>query len=577
MDLATALDLKSPDDVIEAKFGALKALHARKIKSLMQSLDAKDKDIAKLKVLGKDSRRTQMIQALRDKIRGIELVTDVVKEELGKRAEMSPEEVNDFVIRKTIAGPKRFRPLTREELENKVIDMEKKLAVKKAPSVAGSVAGGLETKSVAASEKSGASRRSKRDESKEEGDAAEEEEQRSAVGGGNSRSGGGGGGGGGTGAGGNVGSERDTGRIVQLMEEVEALRLSLDVSEGAVELQKEEVSRLRERNAQLVAGEEESDFATRQYREMRAAYEAMAEDLEACTRRLAEATEENMMLRGEADVASEQQTMELETLHDQCERLLGHNATLLVRLGEMEIEVDAAFADRAKAGNVSASAEAGEQAKTQALVAAEKRLLKVRDQLKQAEARVAELTSENQQIALLTNTLREKNVMIRDLNRKLDDRTASPSPDRARTASIGSLGSGRTGLPDDVAAMRRQVAELRDENKQLSQALSAAALGKSPTKQQQQQQSSSSSSSSSLSLSPLLTGSTALLGSLIDALVQQGPAAGRALTAAAGQAAERLLKILDGLGGDAGEAASLVDKAKVEALLELMDASEGKS
>jgi hypothetical protein len=45
---------------------------------------------------------------------------------------------------------------------------------------------------------------------------------------------------------------------VQLLEEVESLKTSLDVAEGAVELQKEEVSRLRERNAELVRGEEES-------------------------------------------------------------------------------------------------------------------------------------------------------------------------------------------------------------------------------------------------------------------------------------------------------------------------------
>ena len=36
-------------------------------------------------------------------------------------------EVNNFIIGKTISGPKRFRPLIREELENRIIELEKKL------------------------------------------------------------------------------------------------------------------------------------------------------------------------------------------------------------------------------------------------------------------------------------------------------------------------------------------------------------------------------------------------------------------------------------------------------------------
>lgn len=36
-----------------------------------------------------------------------ELVVDVVKEELGKKAGMGKEETNDWVIRKTVGGPLR--------------------------------------------------------------------------------------------------------------------------------------------------------------------------------------------------------------------------------------------------------------------------------------------------------------------------------------------------------------------------------------------------------------------------------------------------------------------------------------
>lgn len=38
---------------------------------------------------------------------GKELIVDVVKEELGKKADMGKEEMNDWVIRKTVGGPLR--------------------------------------------------------------------------------------------------------------------------------------------------------------------------------------------------------------------------------------------------------------------------------------------------------------------------------------------------------------------------------------------------------------------------------------------------------------------------------------
>lgn len=37
-----------------------------------------------------------------------ELVVDVLKEELGRAAGMAAEEVNDWVIRKTVGGPLRW-------------------------------------------------------------------------------------------------------------------------------------------------------------------------------------------------------------------------------------------------------------------------------------------------------------------------------------------------------------------------------------------------------------------------------------------------------------------------------------
>ena len=265
-----------------------------------------------MKVLGKDSRRTQMIQALRDKIRSMELVMDVIKVELGKsehpaRGKMSAEEVNEFVVEKTVGGPKRFRPLTREEMENKIAALEKSLLIKEKSlsksagggggggdhrSVAGSVAGSR-ANSIAGSRagsRPGTARsratdhngrdRGKENETDDEGKGNEVDNSPSAVRS-SARAGAAA-----AEAAVSAANERDTARIISLMEEVEALRMALDVAEGSVELQKEEVSRLRQRNSELVAGEEEADFNSRQYREMKASYDAMQGEGEGtCERR----------------------------------------------------------------------------------------------------------------------------------------------------------------------------------------------------------------------------------------------------------------------------------------------------
>ena len=126
--MATALDLCLDNDS-EAKFNALKSLHAKKLKSLMTTIDSKDKEIARLTVFTKDHHRGKMIDILKNKIKEQEYVNDIVKEELIKaNPDLKVKEINELIIRKTVdAGPKRFRPLSREELENKIIDLEKKV------------------------------------------------------------------------------------------------------------------------------------------------------------------------------------------------------------------------------------------------------------------------------------------------------------------------------------------------------------------------------------------------------------------------------------------------------------------
>lgn len=227
LDMATALELQLDYDQ-EMKFQALKNLQSKKIKYLMTSIDAKDKELMKLKILGKDNRRTQMIQALRNKLRDQELVCDVTKEELSRRNEMSVDEVNAYIIRKTLGGPKRFRPLSREELELKICELEKKLKrIGDGPSR--NVAPAQQISTCISSSK---------------GDF---EKFTSAP--------------------------DDLSTMARLADELQTSRTLLDSRDATIEQQREEVSRLRNRNSELRITDEEMNFQDRSNRELKASYD----------------------------------------------------------------------------------------------------------------------------------------------------------------------------------------------------------------------------------------------------------------------------------------------------------------
>jgi hypothetical protein len=233
MDMATALEL-SLESEQEAKFQALKNLQSKKIKYLMTSIDAKDKELAKLKVLGKDNRRTQMIQALRNKLRDQELVSDVTKEELSRRNDMTADEVNAYIMRKTLGGPKRFRPLSREELETKISELERKL---KRAGDGPSRSSANQANNVSTSSNVSFSRVSN-------------DISRSAA--------------------------DDLSTMAKLADELLNLRTTLDSKDATIEQQKEDVSRLRARNSELRVTDEEMDFQDRNYRELKTAYDQVS-------------------------------------------------------------------------------------------------------------------------------------------------------------------------------------------------------------------------------------------------------------------------------------------------------------
>ena len=79
-----------------------------------------------MKAQSKEHRRSSLITGLRDKFRESELVVDILKTELTIKTGMGVSEVNEFIVKRSLGGPKRFRPKSREELQNELIEVEKK-------------------------------------------------------------------------------------------------------------------------------------------------------------------------------------------------------------------------------------------------------------------------------------------------------------------------------------------------------------------------------------------------------------------------------------------------------------------
>lgn len=112
-----------------AKVGALKKAQDQKVRALMRSIGQLQAQIQTLKAQDQEHRRSALIQNLRKQQREQELLIDVLKQTLLEKLpefQNSRALVNDFVMKKTVGGPLRFRPKTREELENDLWQVEQK-------------------------------------------------------------------------------------------------------------------------------------------------------------------------------------------------------------------------------------------------------------------------------------------------------------------------------------------------------------------------------------------------------------------------------------------------------------------
>ncbi|KAE8914549.1 hypothetical protein PF005_g16667 [Phytophthora fragariae] len=118
-----AQDATEANPAVEAKVGALKAAQEQKVRALMRSINQLQEQLQALKAQGKEHRRSALIQELRTQQREQELLIDVLKQTLQEKVpefQDSRALVNDFVLKKAVGAPLRFRPKTREELENEL-------------------------------------------------------------------------------------------------------------------------------------------------------------------------------------------------------------------------------------------------------------------------------------------------------------------------------------------------------------------------------------------------------------------------------------------------------------------------
>jgi hypothetical protein len=117
----------------DAQVQALTNLHAQKIRALMKTINIQQDKMKKLEKDGKEHKRSDYIQKLERSRRNHELVVDVCKKAMVDKVDMfsnDMEKVNQWLIKETVGGPLRFRPDTREELQNKLKETQRKLEKK---------------------------------------------------------------------------------------------------------------------------------------------------------------------------------------------------------------------------------------------------------------------------------------------------------------------------------------------------------------------------------------------------------------------------------------------------------------
>lgn len=365
-----------------------------------------------------------MIQELRKKIRTHETINDIIKEELQKRTETTVEDMNNLIIRKTLAGPKRFRPLSREELENKIIELEKKSNKKAAGNAAPVVTTAAEAKSEAGAQPKRT--RNDNDTSINQGEKIDE-----------------------------------VGKFISLVEELDDLRRAIRSKDAVIDSQKEEIIRLRSRNAQLIVVEEEADFQERQYGELKAYNESLLGNLEDTTQKLADALEVSVRLRAENVLENESRVAEIAALHAQSDKYMRQHAQLLATIAELEVERENHNSNVHLTRQHTTAIEGNAQAMQATIRSWEEKYARLEEKNQACEKKCFLLTKEVATIDPLKEQLRERNIAYKELKRNLEEkirvdaRINSASPSVAAQPASSVVNSGAAEAKEELNVVKK--------------------------------------------------------------------------------------------------------------------------
>ena len=249
MDVLSALEMTSGDVIVDAKISALNNLHAQKVRALMKSINVLKNEVAVMKAQAKEHRRSNLISGMREKIREQELIVDVLKQELktaNPERHLVTEEVNELIIKKTCGGPKRFRPRTREELQNDLVRTEKLL--RKAVAARDAAAANKENTSDTTSKNRVAKLPLPPRSSSAESDPPPNTPQCESP---------------------RENTQQLQGQVSELLEEVSALKVALRSRDTNLTSRIEEMDRLRSENRELRRIEEKLVGKERKYREVK--------------------------------------------------------------------------------------------------------------------------------------------------------------------------------------------------------------------------------------------------------------------------------------------------------------------
>jgi len=435
LDMATALDLTMNEEN-EAKFMALKNLYSKKLKSLMNSIDVKDREIAKYKILDKAGPQAKVIQELKKKVRTQETINDILKKELTKVSDKTEEQINEDIIRITLAGPERFRPLSREELENKIVELERKVNKKLVSSNNNSSNSNINNQSESRNDFKG-------------GDAKDDAQPKRIV------------------KENSVSKLDEIGRFVDLVETIDGLRRTVSAKNHIIDAQKDEIMKLKSRNAQLVVSEERLEDQGEQLSKWLQERARLLSDIEAKTKRIVELDHSLGQTRSEQVLENEIQRTEIASMHKQIDKYKQQVTTMLANIAALELSQEEKLSDIVRARDATSRIESAAYSKDSVIKSLEERLKRQDEKSKMLEKKVVSLERDLTQVDALRDQLRDKNIVIRDLNRVLGEKTAiiGKLTDKARmeASSTGTASSGNSEannsqvIPDGKGASRSSI------------------------------------------------------------------------------------------------------------------------